>query len=291
MRQLGLPAHDPIETFDQAVDEISDAVLRGTFIANKGHVVAANAAFDQASGLAAWANLPRAPHGSPNHAVAGALTKQQFRDLYTKCLVGSKRAARDIYDSILTAANGICPLCGGLGHVATLDHFLPKAYFPVYSVHPQNLVPCCRDCNTGKNAGFGTGVNEQALHPYFDAPHFFSERWVRAQVERVMPLLVRYRCSPPPHWSQTDKDRALAHFNGYQIGRRFSLQAGSEVANVINLRRKTLFSLSEVEFRSYLSDCADNPGPDLNGWSRTLYRALAESPWFAAEDFRQTCWD
>ncbi|TPJ42888.1 HNH endonuclease signature motif containing protein [Mesorhizobium sp. B2-7-1] len=60
----------------------------------------------------------------------------------------------------------MCPFCGGLGHTWTLDHYLPKANFPAYSVNPSNLVPCCRDCNSGKNASFGAELHEQTLHPY-----------------------------------------------------------------------------------------------------------------------------
>jgi hypothetical protein len=45
---------------------------------------------------------------------------------------------------------GRSPFCG-VGHGSALDHNLPKTKFPQLLVVPLNLVPSCKNCNTGNN--------------------------------------------------------------------------------------------------------------------------------------------
>lgn len=44
----------------------------------------------------------------------------------------------------------VCQYCG-INDASTMDHYLPKAIYPEYSVHSLNLIPCCSDCNLLKN--------------------------------------------------------------------------------------------------------------------------------------------
>ncbi|EPL7031094.1 HNH endonuclease, partial [Escherichia coli] len=68
--------------------------------------------------------------------VVGRLKKSDFVKLYGNYVVGKKKPARAIYDSLITAANEKCPYCGGIGRPRNLDHYLPKAYYPQFSILP-----------------------------------------------------------------------------------------------------------------------------------------------------------
>ena len=287
---MDVPPHDAITTYDTCVAAISDPMLRAVFSTNRASIQKANASFDAATSIAGWAGLPRVPRGSPNALIAGALSKQQLMDLYTHFMVGTTGPSRDIYDGLLAAAGGLCPFCGGLGHAWTLDHYLPKANFPAYSVHPSNLVPCCRDCNSGKNACFGAKAHEQTLHPYLDRAHFFEERWITATVHRENPILLQFECAPPGHWPVPDKGRARSHFEGYKLAYRFSVQAGGEVSKVVQFRASSLRNLTPEDFQAFLLDNANSSDFVLNGWSRTMYAALAASDWFLQSDFENPDW-
>lgn len=290
MKKMNSPLNDPLDTFDACVASIGNTALRHLFIENRASIQQANTEFDAASRNAGWFSLPRAPRGNPDLQVAGTLTKKHLMDLYTDQMVGTTGPSRDIYDRLLAAAGGFCPFCGELGHARTLDHYLPKANFPRHAVLPKNLVPCCCDCNTGKNAAFGAHAHEQALHPYLDLEHFFEERWVVAKVVLLNPLLIRFECIPPNNWSDVDKSRVRNHFNGYKLASRFSLQAGSEAAKVIELRSRSLRRLTPESFRDYLVDNANTTDFVLNGWSRTTYEALAATNWFIRADFTDPNW-
>ena len=50
----------------------------------------------------------------------------------------------------------------------SMDHFLPKEDFPVYSVHPLNLLPCCTKCNQFKWSNWRKGGKRIALNLYLD---------------------------------------------------------------------------------------------------------------------------
>ncbi len=290
MRQLSLPAFDPIAVLDVCIGSVEDKNLNDKFTKNQSHFKQFYDDFATASALYDWCKLPRVSRGNDGTAIVGELTKGELKTLYNYHMVGAKSAGRAIYDQIKAAANDMCPFCGGLGHVNTLDHYLPKSNFPAYAVHPSNLVPCCRDCNTGKNASFGASRREQTIHPYLDDAKFFVQRWVRASLVRVDPVIVQYSCSPPSEWPLDDQDRVAHHFQGYQLAKRYSIQASAEVTRVIDARRNSLRHLPSDIYRGFLYDNAESGSFDLNGWSRSMYFALAESEWFAEVDFLQAGW-
>lgn len=290
MKRMNVPQFDAMTTYDLCVQAVGDPDLQVRYLAGRTGIQQANGTFDLVSQNATWATLPRTQLGHADVVIAAPLCKQDMMDLYTSYMVGAKSASREVYDGLLTAAGGLCPFCGGLGHAWTLDHYLPKAYFPAYSVHPCNLVPCCRDCNTGKNASFGQHVHEQTLHPYLDQIQFFNERWITATVNRCDPILIIYQCSPPENWLDSDQQRVRHHFVSYKLARRFCVQAGSEISKLVQLRQGSLRQLSPQNFQAYLLENANCADFVLNGWSRTMYAALADTEWFVQADFNDHAW-
>ena len=70
-------------------------------------------------------------------------------------------------DEILSSARfDACPYCN-FTSVDTIDHALPRAIYPEYSVLAQNLVPSCGPCNRkkGDHCFHSSGLN--LMHPYF----------------------------------------------------------------------------------------------------------------------------
>ncbi|MGY3138286.1 hypothetical protein ACVWZM_008968 [Bradyrhizobium sp. USDA 4501] len=74
----------------------------------------------------------------------------------------------------------VCPMCGSM-HSGTLDHYLPKATFPIFAVFSRNLVPACKCNSKRKEVCVGAAQGERVLHPYFDA--CLGDRLVRAQFD------------------------------------------------------------------------------------------------------------
>lgn len=77
-------------------------------------------------------------------------------------------------------AHKVCAMCGSFGS-ETLDHVLPQAEYPEFSVLSSNLVPAC-PCNSKRsNTAKGAVPGERVLHPYFD--RCLSNRLVVMQID------------------------------------------------------------------------------------------------------------
>ncbi len=63
-----------------------------------------------------------------------------------------------------------CPMCGS-HTTGSLDHVLPRAVYPEFSIMRANLVPACMHCNSASkgNKHRGPVPPERFIHPYFDA--------------------------------------------------------------------------------------------------------------------------
>ena len=285
MRSLTAPNFDPMDVFFDCVNNISDVQKRDLFLANTTNIEQAVTDYINASHTKTWCTLTRTPRGNSNNIVTGSLSKKALVDLYSKNMVASTGPARTRYDEILAAANGKCPFCGGIGHTKTLDHYLPKSNYPLYSVLPKNLVPCCRDCNTGRGSTFASNAENQTIHPYLDEQHFFTEKWVIGTISRTNPITIRFSAAPPEHWNPTDVQRAISHFETYGLAERYSIEAAGGLSGLIDQRRNYLQTTSPEEFKNYLADIANSPSYPINGWTRVMHSALAESDWFCLQTF------
>jgi hypothetical protein len=284
MKKLSPPSIDFTTALEQSISGIGDEATRNRHVA----------AFADPSGIetnyrthATAGTLYSQPRiaASDDPVVCGTLRKSELTKLYSQYFVPESKPARQLYEALKITSSGKCPLCGEVGHVRTLDHYLPKSNFPLYSVLPLNLVPCCRDCNSEKLNAFSTNQEGQTLHPYFDSEKFFAEKWVDARVVRTSPPVIEYLVSPPAGWPNGDKLRVQAHFTEYGLGSKFSTEAAADLAETIHTRRTTMAANSPEEFASYLAERSNNASLPINNWRRVMFAALSSDEWFCSQDF------
>lgn len=291
MKKLDEPTCSPSDLFDESVQGISDPGMRERFLAQKSSVEALYADYKSRSHDQTWCDLPRAIHAAHEQVIVGSLTKGELMSLYDSGMVRGKEPARRMYDQIKVLARDECPYCGGCGEfveqegIGTLDHFLPKAYFPAFSILPANLVPACGVCNTGMGSNFPTDPNLQPIHPYFDAPHFFNEKWTTVTVLEEDPVIVTFGVNPPDMWSEKDKQRVLQHFTDCKLSGRYRTKVASDVSSLVEQRKTVHRDLTSEAFREILTVVADNEALPINGWKRSLHYGLAASYWFCSHDF------
>lgn len=286
MRLLPLPKHDNAEIFLECVDGVGDAELRDRYMEaeetmkNWTEKYSKNA---QSAKLFKFA----AHTGRPKEIVLLSLTKAECYKLYTHYFRGSTKPARRYYDSILLSIpTQLCPYCG-FGHAYTIDHYLPKAKYPQFSITIPNLIPACRDCNEGcKNSVYSVTEGEQPLHPYFDGGHFIKDQWLFAKVMKTAPASVQFYVSCPHHWSDAAKARARHHFKSFSLKRRFAVEAGKELSGLsprltkyhsndtADKIREILHETFEVEFENH-----------VNSWKTALYDALIKNDWYCNGGF------
>lgn len=208
----------------------------------------------------------------------------ELRDFYTNQMV-QRESGRKHYDNLLDAApGGLCPLCSHR-EATTLDHYLPKAKYPRLSIVPINLVPSCRDCNTGKLAEYPNSANEETLHPYFD--DLESTAWLCAEINRTNPVSVVFSVDTDVFGNELLTRRAESHMNCFDLYNLYGIQAGRRLSGMKNnLLRMSEEGVGQAGIARYLKNEADSlAAVNLNSWETAMYRALSESVWFCTVGF------
>lgn len=106
---------------------------------------------------AALENLPRRDWSGP--------AEDSMEHCYTGNTI-ARRAMLEALTSQIQPIPNICPYCL-LRQPKSLDHFLPKDFFPEFSVLAWNLVFVCDPCNRKKGNRYA-GVPREIINPYFD---------------------------------------------------------------------------------------------------------------------------
>lgn len=81
---------------------------------------------------------------------------------------------KDDFISGFTPQVLICPYSDNIIGDTKLDHFLPKDQFPMLSCHPDNLMPCSTDSNSGGRKGTEAPLD---LDESEQAASWFHPRW------------------------------------------------------------------------------------------------------------------
>ncbi|MHA5498404.1 HNH endonuclease [Pseudomonas aeruginosa] len=287
MRLIPAPTVDQQTVFAACINSIANADLRGRLEAITDDFIASARGYS-ARGLAQQLYLIPAVNLEDNATVVGNVTKLELTSTYSQHMVGKTKPARVFYDQLmLSAPLRICPFCG-IGHASTLDHYLPKAKFPLLSVVTLNLVPSCKDCNTGKNADIASTEAEQTLHPYFEQRAVIENQWLYARLNEEAPASLEFYTDAPAHWPEVLRSRVTAHFNSYKLAARYSIQASNGLATL----RNTLEFLWEIHGAAGVelhlqAAVAGHTRQHRNAWDTAMYQALAASPWYCGGGFRE----
>ena len=285
MKKLLLPNISGHESYDTCVSGVEAGDLKNRFVACHDTIdEQTNEYINHANAGTLSSLAPLICRRNEDPIVIGNVLKSELVKLYDYYMV-QKQPARDIYDAILVAANDKCPFCGGIGRPKSLDHYLPKANYPLFSVFPHNLVPACRDCNTAKSNSLATNANEQVLHPYFDNDFYFSVQWIFARVVQTEPCSLEFYVIPPDTWQDISKDRVRQHFNDFDLAKRYSIQTAEELSTVIDQRKEFMRELTPERFREYLRSVVNSTALFANHWKRVMYQALANDAWFYTKQF------
>lgn len=205
------------------------------------------------------------------------ISKEEMIALYTDKFVKSKPIRSRYYDKIIVAAHDICPLCC-VGHVKTLDHYLPKSQYPIYSVTPVNLVPSCRDCNSKKGDVIISKKSKQPLHPYYD--NIDDVIWLKAVLfKKNEGIVVDFFVDETLKNDNLDiYEKALCHFNIYELNSIFAIEASREISENLLSWKKNLAKWGKQEFIDFLNDnILSYEKSQKNTWKTALYRALKEN--------------
>lgn len=285
MRAMTAPNFTVLDVYQKCINSISDISLRSRLNFIIPHIATAAEGYQICASTCQLHTIK--PNESDNDEfVIGEVTKGELKAVYSSHMVPQKKPARYFYDSILAKAPlGRCPFCG-FGYASTLDHYLPKSKYPQLSVLPLNLIPCCKDCNSVKLADVVRTEGGQSLHPYFDHTQYVDEQWLFAHVIESTPATITFYVKPPDHWSDVSKSRVQAHFNAFELGARYAIEASTQLACL----RDTLTSYLEISGSSAVKrhlaiEASTYFRHHKNSWQTAMFQSLANSDWYCDGGF------
>ncbi len=286
MKKLSLPDLQPLNVYRDCTSRVSDSDYKQKLNASAREICNAGEEYNDLANKEELHTIGAVfPRRGEDPVITNGLTRSALIKLYTQQMVPQNKPGRAVYDEILVAANDWCPFCGDIGQASSLDHYLPKSHFPIYSIHPANLVPCCSDCNKAKSNAVITKQGDQTLHPYFDGDFYFNQRWVYASLVSVNIPVLEFFVEPPEDWKPVSKERVKAHFDSYNLKKRYKIQSGNELSALVYQRQSIMKELPPEEFLKHLTCRSEDPSSNPNHWKRVMYLALSQNTSFISEAF------
>lgn len=265
------------DVFTLCISRVRDGTLRARLRAVRQEIENAAVTYDDRAQLALL-------HLIPSANGVGNITAEEMVKVYTGRMVGKDAPGRAVYDRLISGApHERCPLCG-VGTVSSLDHFLPKASFPVFAVTPNNLVPSCSWCQENKREYFPQANSKQLIHPYFD--DFEEVQWLHARVIETTPAAFEFFASLPEGWNVATRERLEAHLTQLRLYRLFASNSASRLCE-IRARLGVLLQRGGAEaVRSHLKEESESLEVDhKNSWQSAMFRAAHQSDWFCDGGF------
>jgi 5-methylcytosine-specific restriction endonuclease McrA len=278
MIKLEPPDLDPGDVFSLCISRVRNPALKARLASVAPDIIQASDTFE---GLANQARLYEFVRAA---VIGGVVTTSEMEAVYTQRMVPKISPGRTAYDKLMSLArSGKCPLCAQRD-VSTLDHYLPKAHYPVLAVTPLNLVPSCKDCNNAKLASLPTNASEETLHPYFD--DIDGDRWLFASVQTTAPAALKFFVDPPDHWDTVLVARMSLHFETLGLGDLYAAQSADELLNIRHQLQMIHGAGGAATVRSELLARAESARVlRVNGWRVSAFEAFAESDWFCDGGF------
>lgn len=184
MIKIDKPNMEYGKIFDLCIGSLRESKFKELLILNRSKFVEASTKFNELGESHKLNNFKDLSSRVTNNKDE----KKEIVNLYEK--FKRNKSVSGFYDKLM-ASSKRCVYCNK-GFTKTLDHYLPKSNFPLVSIEPSNLIPCCYDCNSTLNA---LSQNKQShrhpllIHPYFNTNNsIYEEQWIFADIPNNQPF-------------------------------------------------------------------------------------------------------
>ena len=187
--------------------------------------------------------------------------------------VAIKRRLGKMLESLPAPDADLCSYCS-LDTNPDLDHFLPKAVFPEFSLHARNLVPICTPCNRKKLNAIKANGTDDRLFLYPSAEPSRNTRVLEADLGiQGQKIIVSYRIDDAGVLSRDERELVLRHYRRLGLGDRYSRRARNHMASF----KASVKGYSQAAIGKVLQSKIAYPevAEPVNGWRPALYRAVA----------------
>lgn len=239
----------------------------------------------------------------PKHIIIqdDVITKKKMAYFYNSNMLNKDHEAREYYNN-LKNSSATCLYCG-YRETSTLDHYLPKAHFPIFSITPINLIPSCWICNIDKSTDGIDTINTKnnyltienfpdfrardissynLLHPYFD--NVDDDRWLFCNCfftnddYETIPAF-KFYVKKPHSWNEEKFERMKTHFDFYELNKLFITLASPELSDsLFNFKESISIDPKGDIFYDTISERFESAAHHLiNHWKTAFYDSLIDS--------------
>jgi hypothetical protein len=278
MHPLPLPGVNPAQMYEDSYSRVRASELKSRYRSETSKTVNSGADFSRAA-AADESDLLASADFEPSFATAAEMV-----DLYDKRVQPPGSAGRQHYDELMAAVpHQRCPYCGER-RVKSIDHYLPKSSYSTLAVTPNNLVPCCNDCNHAKGSYTPSSAQPPVMHPYFDKVD--RSRWLYASVQSTTPPAIRFEVRRSAPLTDRESLRIEKHFELFKLANLYASHAGQVIDELDNRLPPVFHNGGASSLRQYLLDEANlRSFGRINTWQRALFEALAGSEWYCNDYF------
>ena len=202
--------------------------------------------------------------------------KDALIDGYEGRTAEMKRSLSTMVDSLPQANADLCPYCC-LDQNPDLDHFLPKARFPEFSLHARNLLPICTHCNRKKSSVVRTRNDRSRviLNPSFEPS--IRQPILQASLNYAQGKpYVTYQIDDAGLLSAAERAVALCHFDRLGLPQRYRKRAHGYLGALKESLSGVTQSVGRQSFRNEIGGSL--LGEPINGWKPALFRAINANP-------------
>lgn len=177
-----------------------------------------------------------------------------------------------------------CPYCG-ISEPSHLDHFLPRAKYPEFSIYAPNLIYVCSICNsTYKSDDVVTVAGERKFfNPYFD-DFIETTQFLKCEIELNGSMYPSFKfyiedlSATMPYEYSVMKN----HFEAMHLETRYMEQIVKEKFRIfkneyINLQQRTYYDTSLEEIKSDINKrLRGYQGENINNYEKVFWESLKD---------------
>ncbi|RPD39435.1 HNH endonuclease [Chitinophaga barathri] len=273
MVNLVVPVFDSLKLFQVAVDGKTDRVAQASLTAAIPLITSRYQVFDNH-------NLRNELELLTQDAACNAL-REELLSLYEF----GKPVVQQILNTLQAAQNRTvrhtCQYCT-IGSIKSLDHIVNKGDYPEYSIHPQNLIPCCLECNINKGRFWVHGGNRLFINLYTD--ELPKEQYLFTNITgNIAELDFDFELRQPKGIDIILWNRIVSHYNRMKLLGRLRHKAISEVTELLLLAKKTLeCGTTKADIIDIMLQQATISRREYgaNHWKASMVESLADSALF-----------
>lgn len=196
--------------------------------------------------------------------------RDDLKGLYDYNSVAIRQLRQNVHLRMPQTIRYTCQYCT-VTPVESLDHYIPKEEFPEYSIHANNLVPCCKTCN-GHKSYVWRGGQGQRLFINFYRDLLLEQQFLFCEVlEDNGEVDFRFYIDNVVGLGQQEFDMIESHFTRLHLRERMRMKANGIISEL-----ETTITLSSLPLADVIVEVETSATRNFQSYGANYWKSIAE---------------